>query len=323
MSWIFWLIGGIVLLLLIALLVCGEFLFRSVLKRDDTPRPEPTGIWKEIDDENRAAKEKYKKLPHEAWSIQTRDGLTLRAVFLPNPKGTDKIMLGIHGYHCNGLDEYIRFADFYMEQGFSILLPDNRAHGKSDGKYIGFGWLDRLDIIAWAEELVRRLGPDISILLHGISMGSAAVLCASGEDTLPRQVRGITADCGYVSAWEEFRLQLKVRYHLPAFPVLYFASLACRLSAGWFFGSCSPVRQVAKARIPILFVHGDRDDFVPTAFVHPLYEACPSDKELLLIPGAGHALSYQIGRPAYEAAILRLIEKAIPDDTDRKEADRS
>ena len=98
-------------------------------------------------------------------------------------------------------------------------------------------------------------------------------------------------------------------FHLPVYPILPIASAICRLRGGYGFKQCSALRQVARAKAPFLFVHGGEDTFVPTEMVHRLYAACPTDKELLVVPGAAHALSYHTDPASYEAAVVRLMQK--------------
>lgn len=273
----------------------------------------PIAQWDRIAAQAKEGREKLLENPHETWEIKSHDGLTLRATYIPNPHAPDskRVFLGIHSYYRNGLDEYAPYADYYFSKGFSLLLPDNRAHGASDGHVMGFGWGDRRDIVFWEKEVVKRLGEDIEILMHGISMGSAAVVCASGEADLPKQVVGMVADCGYTSALAEYACQARAMAHVPPYPVLWFLSIVCKLRAGWFLSENSPIKQIAKTHIHVLLIHGTADTFVPTRFANEFYEACPSDKELLLVPEATHAISHLVQPEMVESAISRLIDRSM------------
>ena len=188
------------------------------------------------------------------------------------------------------LDVYKRqayYIKFYHDLGFHILLPDNRAHGESEGTYIGFGWLDRLDCIQWIHQVKDYFHKDLQIVLHGISMGSATVLMASGEE-LPDDVKCIISDCGFTSVLDEFKHELHQR-HIPASLVLPTATLLSKKRVGYSFKEASTIEQVKKSKTPTLFIHGDRDNFVPTYMVYDLYNACSADKDLLIVEGAGHA----------------------------------
>jgi fermentation-respiration switch protein FrsA (DUF1100 family) len=200
------------------------------------------------------------------------------------------------------------FARFYAEVlGFSVLLPDARAHGGSEGRYIGFGWPERLDYLRWIAWLEEKEGRGAGIVLHGVSMGGATVMMASGEN-LPPSVKAIVEDCGYTSVEEELAWQMGRLYHLPAWPLIPLTSALTKARAGWSFAEASALDQVRKSKTPILFIHGDADQFVPFSMQYRLYEACPAPKELLVIGGAGHGKAYDTEPVAYEARVRLFVE---------------
>jgi len=241
-------------------------------------------------------------------SITSKDGLTLRGIYLAAKEATDKTVITVHGYRQSGEKEYLIFAHFYHMENFNILIPDDRAHGTSDGLFIGFGWADRLDCIGWINFILDRSGKEHNIMLHGISMGAAAVLMASGEH-LPSQVKAIVADCSYTSVWDEFAYQMTEVFHLPVFPLLYTTSIICKVIAGYDFREASAVKQVKKSVTPILFIHGDRDIFVPTYMVNELYGCCRTDKDLLIVDRATHGVSYLYDTKLYKKTILAFAKK--------------
>lgn len=302
---------GIVLLVCLAAAIV---LFESMLTRRKTTEPgeddekKESSAWLTYRRRALVCKKELLKRTHEEITITSFDGLKLKARYFPADRPDGRIALCVHGYTSTGLNEFAAFSRFYLDQGVSLLLPDDRAHGESEGKVIGFGWRDRLDVKQWCELLAERFGPECRILLHGVSMGAATVMMASGE-ALPPEVKGVVSDCGYTSAWDEFATQMKKMFHLPIYPILPMASLVCRLRGGYTFKECSALRQLPKAKVPFLFIHGGDDDFVPTEMVYRVYEACPTDKELLVVKGAAHALSYHTDPAAYEAALIRLMRK--------------
>ena len=194
--------------------------------------------------------------------------------------------------------------------GYNILLPDLHYHGQSEGRAIRMGWLDRFDLLHWMEVADGIFGGDTRMVVHGISMGAATTMMASGEPQRP-YVRCFVEDCGYTGVWDEFSKELKSSFGLPAFPLLYTASWLCDLKYGWNFREASSLAQVAKCRLPMLFIHGDADDYVPTWMVRPLFEAKPGDKELWLVPGAGHAASYRDNREEYTRRVGEFVGKYI------------
>jgi len=240
----------------------------------------------------------------EVW-ITSEDGLRLHGTFFTN-SFSKKAVICFHGYTSEGLNDYSTLAKFYLEQGFHLLIVDERAHGKSEGTYIGFGCLDRQDAKLWIDYTVERLGEDCQILLHGDSMGAATVLMATGMK-LPKQVKAAVSDCAFTSAWDVFCAVLKNMYHLPPFPIMQIANQMVKKRAGYALDECNAKDEVKKAEIPILFIHGDSDTFVPCAMVHELYEACASRKKLLIVEGAGHVEACYKEPEKYEEAIRSFI----------------
>ncbi|SDR96663.1 hypothetical protein SAMN05444162_0445 [Paenibacillaceae bacterium GAS479] len=207
----------------------------------------------------------------------------------------------------------VNFARYYAETlGWNLLLPDARGHGLSEGSYIGFGWHERKDYADWIRWVIGRTGEDrAEVILHGISMGGATVCMASGEN-LPNQVKAIVADCPYTSAKDELRFQLKRMYKLPAFPFLQTTSVLTKLRAGYYFGEASALEQVRRAKVPMLFIHGDADTFVPTWMGVKLHEACIQPKGLLLVAGAEHGAARQKDPNRYDAAVSEFLEQWLP-----------
>lgn len=246
-------------------------------------------------------------LPREDVTICSEDGLKLHGTLFPAPGKEPNYVIGIHGFQSKAWNEFAPHIAFYRSLGFGMLLPDDRAHGSSEGDYATMGVKDRRDCVAWAKELVRRFGPGTRILLHGVSMGGATVLSASGEEDLPGQVAGIVSDCGFTSARESFECQIESLYHIPPkFPVRICQWYA-KHRAGFDFLEAQPIDQVKKARVPILFVQGAEDAMVPAFMAEKLYEACGSRRELLIVPKANHAESIAYDPEGYHQAIHRLL----------------
>lgn len=230
----------------------------------------------------------------------------LHAYLLPARRDTLATALLIHGYKNCALSMLHIAYMYHHDLGYNVLLPDLFAHGATDGDHIRMGWLDRLDALRWAAVADSTFGPQTRMVVHGISMGAATTMMMSGE-ALPSYVRAFVEDCGYTSAWDEFEGELKVRYGLPAFPVLYVASGLCKLLHGWTFGEASALEQVRKCQKPMLFIHGDDDHFVPTWMVDPLYAAKPGPKAIWLAPGTAHARAYADYPEAYTEQVRRFL----------------
>ncbi|MDQ0058499.1 alpha/beta hydrolase [Paenibacillus harenae] len=246
----------------------------------------------------------------DIWHITTQDGLKLQGYFLPAKSATANTVILAHGYSSKGKDLGL-IARFYYEQfGYNVLMPDDRGHGASEGNYIGFGWADRFDYLQWIRKTVDMVGEKAKIVLHGISMGGATVMMVSGEP-LPPQVKAIVEDCGYTSVRDQLAYQLKRLYKLPAFPILHATSLLTKLRAGYSFDEASALRQLERNKLPMLFIHGGSDTFVPTEMVYRLYEACQTKKELYVADGAGHGLAYSTNKAAYERKVHDFIARYV------------
>lgn len=218
--------------------------------------------------------------------ISASDGIKLKGYYYTNPD-SDLWVIAIHGYRGSHLGRY-DFAQKYYEKGFNVLLPDLRACGESEGNYVGMGWLDRKDIQDWINWIISK-NKNADIVVHGVSMGGATTMMLSGEET-PENVKVFIEDCGYSSVWDIFASELKLRFHLPEFPILNSASLFAKMRAGYFFDEASSVKQLKKCTKPMLFIHGTADDFVPFEMLDKVYEAKPGDnKKKMIAEGAGHS----------------------------------
>ncbi|MCL2812922.1 MAG: lysophospholipase, partial [Clostridia bacterium] len=204
---------------------------------------------------------------YDVW-IESGDGLRLRTHRVDADTGRYTILA--HGYTANGRS-MAAFGKRFYDMGFTVLMPDLRGHGQSEGHYIGMGWHDRLDMLRWIDEIVKE-DPDAEILLFGISMGGATVMMTAGE-ALPPNVKAIVQDCGYTSVWDEFSGQMKEQFGLPPFPMMHAASVITKLRAGYWLSEANAVRQVAKSNTPILLIHGEEDAFVPFWMLDVLYQA--------------------------------------------------
>ncbi len=270
--------------------------------------------------------EEYKKIiaPRGEWVrsqeleeiyIKARDGIKLHAWYLPAEKSNGRFAVIAHGYTSKGIDSAAH-AYFFHNQGFDVVMPDHRAHGDSEGDYIGFGILDRFDCLSWIEYILKRFGEDTRILLHGTSMGATTVLMASGLSNFPDNVKCIISDCAFTSPYDVFSHILKRDYHIPEFPVMNINSAMCRKKAGYAFNDYSTITAMKRAKCPVLFIHGESDNFVPTRMVYENYEACTAPKEILVVENAGHGASAYENTELYENTEKSFIEKWIPENND-------
>lgn len=317
----------IALFLLLTLLVCaGYYLLGYAL------RPKDLAVRsRNIEESVELMAERYPQLGPWLDSLSTAQALrevwmtgaageNLRALYVEAAQPTDRTAVIVHGYTDNAIRMMMIGYLYSHELGFNILLPDLHGHGMSEGSEIRMGWLDRLDVLQWmlyADELFGRPnGGTTRMVVHGISMGAATTMMVSGdvnqEGNLMPFVKCFVEDCGYTSVWDEFQGELKGQFGLPAFPLLHIASLLCKLEYGWSFREASALQQVARCQLPMLFIHGEDDTFVPTEMVYPLYEAKPEPKALWIAPGSAHALSYRDHPEEYTARVKAFVEQYIP-----------
>ena len=248
----------------------------------------------------------FKAQEPERVCIPAYDGTKLSGLYLGHEDARGTIIL-VHGFRSDAYYDFSCAFRFYYEQGYSLLAVFQRAHGESGGDYITFGVKERYDCRDWARYVLDRFGPEHDIFLSGISMGSATVMMAAGLG-LPGSVRGIIADCGYTSPYDEF-LEVLRRRHVPVHPFIELAEVYARIFAGFSFRECSTLDAMRRSTVPVLFVHGEADRFVPARFSQENYDACIAEKQLLLVPGAGHGCSYLVDKPRCQAALSEFLTR--------------
>lgn len=261
--------------------------------------------WEQYIPMMKGRREWLEEQPHEDVWITSKDGLRLHGTYFKG-EGGNKAVICFHGYTSQGMNDYGCLSKYYLDHGFRVLLIDERAHGQSEGTYIGFGTMDRLDGMEWIRWMINDIGEDAQIMLHGNSMGGATV-CMIGGMELPPQVKGIVSDCAFTSAKDVFTHVLHSMYHLPAFPMIQIADRVNRRNAGYGLDDCNAAREVRKAKAPFLFIHGDKDIFVPCWMCEEIYKNCASPKTKLIFKGAGHGESYYKDTEAYEKALDSFI----------------
>lgn len=301
---------GIILIILLVLIVVifliGNLLYNLALnpKGDKSKVFGNAGFVFEAD----RADDIFKRVKPEDVYTMSGDGLKLHALMVKQPEDapSDKWVIGVHGYLGNAREMGWRNAEFY-NHGYNCLFPNDRGHDKSEGNYIGMGWDDRLDLLKWMDYINENY-PGSTIIMFGISMGGGAVMMTAGEK-LPDNLKLIIEDCGYSSIKDEFIFEGKSMFHIPYFPLVAAANLICKIRAGYFFGDGSSVRQLAKAKVPMLFIHGDSDVFVPSAMLDVVYDAAACPKEKLVIKGAGHAKAMDTDPQLYWKTIFDFIDR--------------
>lgn len=265
----------------------------------------------------------FKRIPDmRPWVDSMNARGTIKDTFLTMPTGerhhalyfradsaNGRTVVLVHGYKDCAVKFLYLGRMYHRDLKYNVVMPDLHGHGLSDGDDIQMGWKDRLDVKRWTEMAAETFADSLgkaTVVVHGVSMGAATTMCLSGEE-LPEYVKCFIEDCGYTSAWDEFAMQLKEQFSLPAFPLMYSTSLLCKIVHGWSFGEASPVNQVARCRRPMLFIHGDRDTFVPFSMLRQLYDAKPGRKEMWITKGTEHAASYLDYPQEYTERVSRFL----------------
>ena len=238
--------------------------------------------------------------------VVMQDGLRMHALYLGADDARGRTAVIVHGYK-DAAAKCLHLARMYnRDLGYNVLMPDLHGHGLSEGEDIQMGWKDADDVLQWigiAEALFRDAAYESQLVVHGVSMGAATTMNVSAKE-LPGYVRAFVEDCGFTSVWDEFSLQLKEMFGLPAFPLMHCTSLLCRMKYGWSFREASPLESVSRCDKPMLFIHGDRDTFVPFSMMQPLYDAKPEPKACWVAPGSDHARAYN-DHPAEYTRVVR------------------
>ncbi|MBQ7541131.1 MAG: alpha/beta hydrolase [Clostridia bacterium] len=255
--------------------------------------------------------------PRDAWmqaqsfeqlTLCSADGHFLKAYYLAPETQSDRWALCAHGYRSRGKSEFRLMTKYYHDHGFHVLLVDHRASGESEGSYIAFGKKESEDLLLWLDWIRTEKNADAKVVLHGVSMGAATVMLLSDREEILPNVKYIVADCGFTGVTDEFTRVLQSA-HIPHRALIFGVNTVNRLISGFSLYDVQPREHVKNALVPILFIHGDADTFVPTDMSLENYAACTSEKSLLLVTGAGHARSYPTDTAAYEDMLDQFAEK--------------
>lgn len=298
--------AGLFLLCLIISFICFYKVFyspkRKPLGEDEYELP-PGKIYLPFKDEMYKWMKAVREMPHTDFEIKSFDGLTLRGRYYEYSSDAP-VEIMFHGYQGNSERDLCGGVFRAFELGHNALLVDQRAAGRSDGSIITFGINEHKDCLSWVDFAISHFGADVKIVLTGVSMGAATVVMAAGKK-LPENVMYVLADCGYFSAKEIIKKVIS-EMHLPAAVLYPFVKLGARIFGKFDLEEYSPVEAVKNAEIPVIFIHGDADDFVPYEMSYKLWEVCSSKKKLVTIKGAGHGLAYPVDKSGYINALLNF-----------------
>ena len=240
--------------------------------------------------------------------ITSEDGLKLHGLWVPVQEAKGTVLLA-HGYRSTIYVEFRIAVEFFHSLGFNLLLPDQRSHGKSEGKFITFGVKESEDMRGWIRLHNDTFG-NYPMVLYGISMGASTMLYLADQQ-LPENIRGIIADCGFTSPKEILSSVFKAVTHLPAGPSIWVAGLFAKVFAGFRLDEKNTKQILAASRYPILMIHGAADDFVPCEMTFQGYEACCASKTLLIVEGAEHGYSMIKNPVRYGDTLLEFVKNNV------------
>lgn len=237
----------------------------------------------------------------EEVKITSHDGISLVGHWRPceNPK---RVIIAMHGWRSSWAQDFGTVADFWHENNCHVLYAEQRAQNNSEGEYMGFGLLERYDCLEWIKWVNEQTGGQLPVYLCGVSMGATTVLMASGLD-LPENVRGIVADSGFTSPHAIWKHVMNKNLHMTYGLHGAIANDMCKKRINMGTKEYSTLVAMEQCKVPVLFVHGTEDHFVPVEMTYENYKACAAPKRLLVVPGADHCMNYYMNKEAYEKAI--------------------
>lgn len=248
------------------------------------------------------------KFDSEVWSISSADDLKLNAThFSPKEESKHHWAILVHGY---GRDQRYSwdYAEYYLNEGYEVLTPDLRSSGTSEGTYLTMGSKESDDILLWMDK-VLEIDPEAKIILHGVSMGAATAMIAAAKSNSPN-LTALIEDCGYTSAYDMFKAQLKVIFNLPSFPIMNFVDVVSKIQTGESVSNATPIDYVKNINVPTLFIHGTEDKLVPYFMMQELYDKCQAPvKEMMTVEGVGHASSKNANPDEYFNRIFSFLNQ--------------
>ena len=272
---------------------------KSLLKGDKTREMiRGTAYQKMFLEDLSAAAERLKNCETTQVEIESQDGLRLVG-HLRTVSNAKRIILAMHGWRSSWDQDFGMIADFWEKCGCTVLYVEQRGQNDSGGDYMGFGMLERYDCVDWANWIHDHISSTMPIYLAGVSMGASTVLMAASL-SLPENVIGIAADCGYTSPLEIWKHITNENLHLSFGLHQYDIEDLCRKKIQLGPSDCATTDSLRKSKLPVMLVHGTDDSFVPVEMTYENYKACAGPRKLLIVPGADHGMSYYVAKDEYE-----------------------
>ncbi|WP_068779615.1 alpha/beta hydrolase [Paenibacillus sp. GM2] len=257
------------------------------------------------------SRERFDCLKKQEVDILSEDGLRLCGYVIETDPSSKQWVIIVHGYTVSMLIS-TQYIDLFQREGFNILLIDQRRHGNSQGKYTTYGFYEKYDVAAWVRWLLHNYGTDCSIGLHGQSLGGATVL--EYLSIAHSNIKFVIADCPFSDLTQLLHHQARTIYKLPPYPLLPIVNKLLKRKAGFTMEQVSPLQAVEHCHLPVLFIHGTKDNYVPTYMSEQLYKRKPGQRSLLLVDGAIHGNAYAVAPKEYSEAVRILIHQALKEE---------
>ncbi|MBR3289330.1 MAG: alpha/beta hydrolase [Clostridia bacterium] len=310
MTWVLVSLGGLLLILLAVILIASRWAYRMAFSVPKVPDEELYRLpdakpYRPYLAEASRMTDAARSLPCESVWTTADDGVRLHGSFYEVAAGAP-VQILFHGYRGIGTRDFSGGLPFALENGYNVLLIDQRAHGQSGGRCLTLGVKERYDCLTWIRYVIERFGADTRVVLYGMSMGAATVLMAAGLP-LPENVKGIVADCGYTAPADILKLVMS-RMNYPVRLFYPLVRLGARLYGGFDPNAASAADAMTRCAVPVCLIHGEKDDFVPCDMSRENFRLCAADnKRLLTVPNAWHGISYLVDRERYTKVVKEFL----------------
>lgn len=254
------------------------------------------------------SRDRYEALVKQEVALSSIDGLKLSGAAIEPYPDSKRWMIIVHGY-TGSRAVSTQFIDMFTDEGYNVLLIDQRRHGQSEGRYTTYGYYEKYDVQTWVNWLVKQHGANTEIGLHGQSLGGGTVL--EYLSIAAPQVKLVIADCPYSDLTDLMKYQISKLNKIPSVPFFRWMNNRIRKKAGFSFEQVSPIRSVRESHLPVMFIHGTNDTYVPTRMSQEMYDVKPGPKKLLLIKGASHANAYHIDPQEYQKETRSFLHEYI------------
>ena len=302
MTWV-WIVLFLIIVLIIAALIWA---FKTAFMRSDVRlisfEAGPLAKYKDVFKESL---EYLDGLESERLYTKSFDGLRLAASYYNN-NDSDTTILLFHGYRSDGRFDFACAVKYYIEMGLNVLVVDQRANGESEGKLITFGIKERRDAVTWTNFINEVYKPK-NIFLSGVSMGATTVMMAANLD-LPKNVRGIIADCGFTAAPDIIKKVALQAFKINATPILPVLNLMCKLFGNFSLYETTTIKALSESDIPIFFIHGKKDGFVPCEMTEESHKAARAEKYICLVEDADHGISFLVDTDNIQRRISEFVK---------------